>query len=80
MVAMLSLHRRRGGRPRAVSQLWDRCHPRLPTGWMRSGPLLGLNPGPKNLYDNDLHPLTHTRFGGLMTARSLSPQAARMLP
>lgn len=80
MVAMLSLHRRRGGRPRAVLQLWDRCHPRLPTGWMRSGPLLSLNPGPKNLYDNDLHPLTHNRLGGLMTARSLSPQTARTLP
>lgn len=80
MVAMLSLHRRRGGHPRAVLQLWDRCHPRLPTGWMRSGPLLSLSPGPKNLHDNDLRPLTHTRSVGLMTARSLSPQAVRMLP
>lgn len=80
MAAILSLHRRQGGRPRAVLQLWDRCHPHLPTGWMRSGPLLSLNRGPKNLYDSDLRLLTHIRLGGLMTARSLSPQAARTLP
>lgn len=83
MVAMLSHHRRPGGRPRVVSQRWDQCHPHLPTGWMRSGLLLNLNlnlnPSPRNPYGSDPHLLTLVRCGGLMTVQSLSPQAAQML-
>lgn len=82
MVAMLSHHRQRGGRLRVVSQRWDRCHPHLRTGWMRSGLLPNLNlnpnPSPKSPCDSDLRPLTLVRCGGLMTVPSLSPQAAQM--
>lgn len=82
VVAMLLHHRRRGGRLRVVSQRWDRCHPHLPTGWMRSGllPNLNLNPNPslKSPCGSDLRPLTLVRCGGLMTVQSLSPQAAQM--
>lgn len=79
VVAMLSHHRQRGGRLQVVSQRWDRYHPHLPTGWMRSGLLLSLNLSPKNQYDNDPPPLTHSRFGGLKTALSLSLQTAQTL-
>lgn len=84
VVAMLSHHRQRGGRLRVVSQRWDRCHPHLPTGWMRSGLLPNLNlnlnpnPSPKSPCGSDLRPLTLVRCGGLMTVQSLSPQAAQM--
>lgn len=85
-VAKLSHHRRPGGRPRVVSQRWDRCHPHLPTGWMRSGLLLSLNLNlnlnlnlsPKNPRGSDRRLLTLVRCGGLMTAQSLNPRAAQM--
>lgn len=80
LVGVTLSHRpRRGARPRAALQLWDRCHPLLPTGWMRSGLLPRLKPSRKSPYGKDPHPLIHNQSGGRMIARSLSPQAARTL-
>lgn len=60
-----------------VLQRWDRCHPHLPTGWMRSELFLILNHNPKNRYGNHPHPLTHIPSGGLMIAQRQSLQTVQ---
>lgn len=74
-----SHHRQRGGHPQVVSQRWGRCHPHLPTGWMRNGLLQSLKPGLKSPSGNGPRLVARIRPGGLMTAQSLSLQTARTL-
>jgi hypothetical protein len=77
--AILSRHRLRGGRPRVVSQRWARYHPHLPTGWMRNGLLLKLQPVAKSPCGKEPRPLAQIRPGGLTIAQSPSLQIARTL-